>query len=96
MAANMRVKIAFLEEKISIHQKDFFYFCHSAFAFSTIFFLLVFAVQPLDHETFIVHTLPFSFHILGMVFNQVSTHLFLPENLTYNLYLLVPFLEHRA
>jgi len=71
-AANIRVKIALLEEEITTAQKNFFYFCHGFFSFGTIMFTLCFAVQPLDHESLMVHTLPFTILIIAMVFNQIA------------------------
>ena len=64
--------MALLEEEITNAQKNFFYFCHGFFSFGTIMFTLCFAVQPLDHESLMVHTLPFTLLIVAMVFNQVQ------------------------
>ena len=74
--ASVLIKRAFLawkEEKISKATRVFFNVCVFWRGFADILFILCFAVQPVDAQTLVLHTGPFTNLILGHFFYQVST-----------------------
>ena len=59
IASIIRVWIAWGEKKITQNQRSFFNFCFCFLALGCMIFSLIFAVQPKDHLTLIIHTSPF-------------------------------------
>ena len=59
IASIIRVWIAWGEKKITQNQRSFFNFCFCFLALGVMVFSLIFAVQPKDHLTLIIHSSPF-------------------------------------
>ena len=69
---HLRAWIVFAENKISFWEQRICQGCYLYLAFCGILFSISFAVQPLDHESMVMHTLPFTWFCSSLLMNQVS------------------------
>lgn len=71
-ASCFRAWIVYKEEKISNTERLFCQGCYLYLAWAGILFSISFAVQPIDHESTIMHTAPFTIFCVSLLMNQVS------------------------
>jgi len=76
LTQSIRAWIAYEENKISNKLRLFLQICYLSLTSGGIIFTLCIAVQPEDHETLIVHTLPFSYFCITLVLNQIGFIIF--------------------
>jgi len=75
-ASCFRAWIVFAENKISFWEQRICQGCYLYLAFCGILFSISFAVQPLDHESMIMHTLPFTWFCSSLLMNQMAVNWF--------------------
>ena len=71
VASCFRAWIVYEEKKISNLERRFCQCCYAYLAWAGILFSISFAVQPLDHESTIMHTAPFTIFCGALLMNQV-------------------------
>ena len=71
-ASCFRAWIVYKEEKISNTERLFCQGCYLYLAWAGILFSISFSVQPIDHESTIMHTAPFTIFCVSLLMNQVS------------------------